>query len=88
MKDLRALSLIVWLLQLGFSTVSPLVCCTLVAVWLHRRFLWGGWVIWVGVLLGAVMAIDGFRTSLRLMAKLSKDGKRTEPPPVSFNDHD
>ncbi len=87
MKDLRALSLLVWMLQLGLSTVSPLVCCTLVAVWLHRSCQWGSWVIWVGAILGAVLAVDGFRHSLKLMAKLSKRKKDT-PPPLSFNDHD
>lgn len=88
MKDLRALSLLVWLLQLGLSTVAPLVCCMLGALWLHNRLNWGEWVIWVGALLGTVLAIDGFRTSLKMMSRLSKDKKPTEPPPVSFNDHD
>ena len=88
MKDLRALSLLVWLLQLGLSTVAPLVCCTLGALWLRNHFDWGGWVIWVGALLGTVLAVDGFRTSLKMMSRLSKDKKPTEAPPVSFNDHD
>jgi hypothetical protein len=34
------------------------------------------------------MAIDGFRTSLKLMSRLSRRRKDPEPPPVSFNDHD
>ncbi len=85
MKDL---SLIVWLTQLGFSVVAPLGCASLLAVWLRRQFGWGQWVIWVGVVIGAICAIDGLRTSLKLMSRLSKRKKDPQPPPISFNDHD
>ena len=85
MKDL---SLLVWLTQLGLSTVSPLAACVLVAVWLHNGCGWGVWVIWAGAILGSILAFDGFRTSLKLMERLSKSRKDPQPPPVSFNDHD
>lgn len=85
MKDL---SLLVWLTQLGLSVVSPLVGCILLAVWLHNRQGWGVWIIWVGAALGFVMAIDGLRSSLKLMSRLSKNRKAPQPPPVSFNDHE
>ncbi|MBQ3215996.1 MAG: AtpZ/AtpI family protein [Oscillospiraceae bacterium] len=84
MKDLH---LLIWLTQLGLSTVGPLTVCTLIAVWLRQHYGWGSWVIWVGVALGTVMAIDGLRTSLKLMQRLSKR-KSDTPPPVSFNEHD
>jgi hypothetical protein len=83
MKDLH---LLIWLTQLGLSTVAPLTGCVLLAVWLHKQFHWGGWVIWVGAILGFIMAIDGFRNSLKLMSRLSGDKK--EPPPPAFNEHD
>lgn len=85
MKDI---SLIVWLTQFSMSVVAPLVCAPLLAVWLRNQFGWGQWVIWVGVAIGAVCAVDGLRTSLKLMSRLSKRKKDPEPPPVSFNDHD
>ena len=85
MKDI---SLIVWLTQLGISVVAPLGCSALLSVWLRNRFELGQWVIWVGVAFGTVCAIDGLRSSLKLMARLSKRKKDPEPPPVSFNDHD
>ena len=84
MKDL---SLLIWVTQLGLSTVGPLTVYTLLAVWLHNRFDWGMWVIWVGIGLGMVGAIDGLRTSLKAMDRLTKKKSEDVPPPVSFNDH-
>ncbi len=85
MKDLK---LFVWVTQLGISVVFPLVFWILLAVWLRSRFAWGDWVIVVGVVLGLIGAVDGLRTSLATMERLSKDKKKDTPPPVSFNDHD
>lgn len=83
MKDLH---LLIWLTQLGLSTVAPLTGCVLLSVWLSRRFGWGNWVIWVGAVLGLILAIDGLRNSLKLMLRQSKQKK--EPPPLAFNDHE
>jgi hypothetical protein len=85
MKDLP---LLVWLTQLGLSVVSPLAGFVLLAVWLHNVCGWGVWVIWVGAALGAILAIDGLRQSLKQMSRLSKDRKDPQPPPVAFNEHD
>ena len=84
MKDL---SLLVWLTQLGLSVALPPVCFILLAVWLRDSCGWGGWVLWVGIILGIVGAADGLRTSLKAMERMTKD-KKPEQPPVSFNDHD
>ena len=83
MKDL---SLIVWLTQLGLSTALPLAGFILLALWLRNRFGWGDWVLWAGIIVGVVSAIDGFRNSLKAMSRVSKN--KQEDPPVSFNDHD
>lgn len=83
MKDL---SLLVWLTQLGLCTVLPLAGFVLLAVWLINSFGWGDWVLWVGIVLGVITAIDGFRNSLKAMERLSRR-KRNDEPPVSFNDH-
>lgn len=85
MKDLN---LLVWLTQLGLSVAFPLAGCVLTAVWLHREHHWGSWVIWIGVGLGFVLAIDGFRTSLKALERITRKSKDSPPPPVSFNDHD
>ena len=84
MKDL---SLLVWLTQLGLSTVLPLAGFILLAVWLRDSWGWGSWVIWAGVLLGLTLAIDGFRTGIKQMSRLAKKKGKPEPP-IAFNDHD
>ena len=85
---MKNLNLIVWLTQLGYSVAFPLAGFTLLAVWLRQRFDLGIWVILVGIGVGLICAVDGFRSSLKTMERLSKDQKKDdEPPPVSFNDH-
>ena len=84
MKDL---TLIVWLTQLGLSVAVPMAGFVLLAVWLRNSLGWGQWVIYAGIGLGLICAIDGLRTSLKALERLSR--KKDEPPaPVSFNDHD
>lgn len=83
----KNLSMIVWLTQLGLSVALPPVGFILLAVWLRDRFAWGNWVIWVGIVLGVIGAVDGLRTSLKAMERLSRD-KKTEAPSVVFNDHE
>ena len=85
MKDLN---LLVWLTQLGLSVAFPLAGFVMLAVWLHRQCGWGPWIIWVGVILGLILAIDGFRISLNTLEQLSRKKTDKEPPSVSFNDHD
>ena len=85
---MKNLSLIVWLTQLGCSVAIPLVGFVLLAVWLQGRFGWGSWVIWAGVILGMVCALDGLKTSLKAMDRLAKKKPEKGPPPVAFNDHD
>jgi Na+-driven multidrug efflux pump len=84
MKDL---SLLVWLTQLGLSVALPPVCFILLAVWLRDSCGWGGWVLWVGILLGIYCAITGFISSMKTLKQLTSD-KKQEEPPVSFNEHD
>ena len=82
---MKNLNLLVWLTQLGLSVALPPVVFILLAVWLKGRFALGGWVVVVGIVIGVICAIDGLRTSLKAMERMS--GKQ-EKPPVSFNDHD
>lgn len=84
---MKNLNLLVWLTQLGLSVALPPLGFILLAVWLRDRWGWGSWVVWVGVVLGIVVAVDGLRVCLKAMEAMSKD-KKQEKPPVSFNDHD
>lgn len=85
---MREFNLLVWLTQLGISVAVPLALCTWGALWLRNRFGLGIWVLFVGIGLGIYLAIDGFRTSMKAMERMS-GAKKTdkEAPPVSFNDH-
>ena len=84
MKDL---TLLTWLTQLGLSVAFPLGGLIVLAVWLRGRFGLGSWVLWVGIGLGLILALDGLRVSLKNLARFGKE-KKKEPPAVSFNEHD
>lgn len=83
---MKNLKMLVWLTQLGLSIALPPLGFILLAVWLQDRFCLGNWVLWAGIVLGVVCAIDGLRISLRAMEQMSKD-KKEQKPPASFNDH-
>lgn len=84
MKDV---SMLVWLTQLGVSVAFPLAGFVFLAAWLHNSRGWGVWVIWVGIGLGLISAINGLRYNLKAMMQMSSD-KKKDPPPVAFNDHE
>lgn len=83
MKDLN---LLVWLTQLGLSVALPLGGFVILAVWLHNSLGWGEWVIWAGLVLGFICAVQGFRDSLKILERISRD-KKQDDPGVSFNEH-
>ena len=83
MKDLQMLT---WLTQLGLSTAVPLAGFVLLGVWLRNRFDLGLWVLFAGVGLGLLFAIDGFCRSLKVLGEMSRDKGKT--PPVSYGEHD
>ena len=85
MKDLK---LLIWLTQLGISVAMPLGGLVWLSIFLRNHFDLGIWVVLVGIFLGVVCAVDGFRTSLKAMESMSKGKKNNEPPPVSFNEHE
>ena len=83
MKDLQLLT---WLTQLGLSTAVPLAGFVLLGVWLKNRFGLGNWVLFVGIGLGLLFAVDGFIRSLKLLSQMTKDNKKK--PPISYGEHD
>ena len=80
------LTLLAWLTQLGFSVGFPLAGFILLAVWLRDRFGLGNWVLWIGIGVGFISAMDGLRVSLKAMDRISR--KKDDPPPIAFNDHE
>ena len=85
---MKELTLLVWFMQLGLSVSVPLAGYVLLALWLQGKFQLGSWIVWAAVIIGAVSAIDGLRTSLRTLEKLSRKDKKEEKIVVSFNDHE
>ncbi len=84
---MKNLSMLVWLTQLGMSVAIPIGGFVLIAVWLQRHFDLGSWIIFCGVFLGIVCAVDGIRTAFTSMKQLAKN-KKEENTPIGFNDHD
>lgn len=84
---MKELTLLTWLTQLGLTVALPLGGFIWLAVWLRGRFGLGSWVLWVGIGLGTVIALDGLWNSLKTLIRLTgKD--RKEKTTVSFNEHD
>lgn len=84
---MKNLSLLVWLTQLGLSVALPLIGFVWLGIWLKNSCGWGLWALLACVLLGLVLAVDGLRSSLKLMDRMVKDETR-ELPGMSFNDHE
>lgn len=84
---MKNLNMLVWLTQLGLGVALPLLGFIWLAVRLRDRYGWGTWVLWAGIILGILCAVEGLRTSLKAMERMSRDKKEQEPP-VTFNDHD
>ena len=85
---MKELTLLTWLTQLGLTVALPLAGFILLALWLQNQFGWGDWVLWVGIVLGLVSAIDGLRQSLKVLTQLTRKKTGDTPHPVSYNDHD
>lgn len=74
---------IVWLTQLGFSMVSPLLLCIWGGWQLQHRFGFGPWVMAAAIVLGLGGAASGVAGFARLMLNRAK---RNQAPP-GFNEH-
>lgn len=84
---MKNVTLLVWLTQFGLSVAVPPTCFILLAVWLRSSFDWGSWVVWVGVIMGVFSAVEGLRSCMKILEKMSRTDHEKEPP-VSFNDHE
>ena len=84
---MKNVTLLVWLTQFGLTVAVPPACFILLAVWLHRSCDWGSWVVWVGVIMGVFSAVEGLRSCMKILEKMSSSDHEKEPP-VSFNDHE
>ena len=85
---MKEITLLTWVTQLGLSVALPLGGFVVLALWLRSYFGWGNWVLWVGIVLGLVSALDGLWQTLKALLELTAKKKDDTPPPVSYNDHD
>lgn len=84
---MKELTLLTWLTQLGLTVALPLGGFIWLAVWLRGKFGLGSWVLWLGIGLGALIALNGLWNSLKtLMRFAGKDQKKKTA--MSFNQHD
>ena len=84
---MKELTLLTWLTQLGLTVALPLGGFIWLAVWLRGKFGLGSWVLWLGIGLGALIALNGLWNSLKtLMRFAGKDQKKKTT--TSFNQHD
>lgn len=76
---MKELNMLVWLTQLGLSVAIPLAGFTGLGIWLRDRFALGSWVVVLGLVIGFICAVDGFRSSLRIMERMdSQRGRRPD----------
>lgn len=75
-ESVSDLSLLVWLTQLGLSVALPMAGFTLLGVWLRSKFDMGVWVVICGCVLGVICAIDGLRSSLKVMEQMEKQNEK------------
>lgn len=82
------MKMLVFVTQLGLSVALPLAGFLWLALWLKAQWSLGSWVIWAGIIVGMICAVDGLRNTLRVMERLSRDKKREKGSIVSFQDHE
>ena len=75
---------LVYLTQVGLSIAFPLLLCILGSAWLQRKFGLGGWVVLLGIILGAGGAVSSFR---QFMHQANRQAHRKDKKErSSFND--
>lgn len=84
---MKNLSLLVFLSQLGLGVVLPLCGFVLLGVWLRQLLDIGVWIVILFAVLGAVIAFQSLRSTLKSMERLAKE-KKDEQPPLAYNEHD
>ena len=81
--DLKDVSLLVFLSQLGLGVVLPLAGFIALGVWLRQWF--GLWGLLICTAIGAFMAIQGFITTLKTMNRMAQ---KPEEEVLSYNEHE
>ena len=72
MKNKSVFTALGMITQFGISTITPMLLCIFVALWLKSRFGLGDWVVLVGVLMGVGSGFMSMMKMIRQMSELSR----------------
>ena len=84
--NVKVVSYLVWLTQLGLSVAVPLAGFVLLGVWLHNSRGWGGWTVAAGILLGIFGAVGGLYSCFKTLNQMLR---QDDPAPTQgYNKHE
>lgn len=84
--NVKVVSYLVWLTQLGLSVAVPLAGFVLLGVWLHNSRGWGGWTVAAGILLGIFGAVGGLYSGFKTLNQMLR---QDDPAPTQgYNKHE
>lgn len=87
MKDLyKVVEQLVWVGQLGFSLLFPVVACLGVCWWLNTRWGVGLWVFGPGLVLGLLISASTFASVVRYWFR-QQDAEREKDRRSGYNKH-
>jgi len=86
--NMKLLSMITWVTQLGFSIIFPLCFFLMLAVWLQKKYGFGMWIVVLLGIIGALTTVSTVKSSVRSLCKAAEEASDTKEPPVAFNDRD
>ena len=72
MKNKSVFTALGMITQFGISTITPMLLCVFVSLWLQSRFGLGDWVVLVGVLMGVGSGFMSMMKMIRQMSELSR----------------
>ena len=72
MKNKSVFTALGMITQFGISTITPMLLCIFVSVWLQNRFGLGDWVVLVGVLMGVGSGFMSMMKMIRQMSEMSR----------------
>lgn len=82
----KFLNHLMWISQLGFSILTPLVLCIGIAYWLQNKFNLGAWIMVLGIVLGLGAAASAAWSFSRIVSRQAEKKKKDET--ISFNSHE
>ncbi len=86
--NMKMLSLLMWVTQLGFSFIFPLCFFLILAVWLQRKYAFGMWIVILLGVIGLLTTVSTVRSCMHSLRKAADEAGDQKKPPIAFNDRD